>query len=119
LIIRIDRLYAGAPDCQFSFNFSTFIDGEERVVASNYPCSFVVDYCLGLYKLACEAAAMDDGSGKFNEFCKKHSLNMDIVHRWIRDNNIASAADAQNLARAIYGQVSEQAAANEAYALTA
>jgi hypothetical protein len=117
-------IHAGAVDCKFSVNLSTFIDGQERVVASIYPCSFVVDYCLGLYKLACEAAAMDDGSGKFYEFCKANSLNMDVVHRWMRDNNIASPADAENLVRAIYGQVSEQAAAsetaaNEAYALTA
>lgn len=117
-------IFAGAVDCKFSVNLSTFIDGEERVVASIYPCSFIVDYCLGLYKLACEAAAMDDGSGKFYEFCKANSLNMDVVHRWMRDNNIASRADAENLVRAIYGQVPEQApasetAANEVYALTA
>jgi hypothetical protein len=118
------KLAAGAADCKFSVNLSTFIDGEERVVASIYPCSFIVDYCLGLYKLACEAAAMDDGSGKFYEFCKANSLNMDVVHRWMRDNNIASRGDAENLVRAIYGQEPEQApasetAANEAYALTA
>lgn len=118
------KLAAGASDCKYSVSLSTFVDGEERVVASIYPSSFVVDYCLGLYKLACEAAAMDDGSGDFYSFCKANSLNMDIVHRWMRDNNIASAADAQNLARTIYGQAFEQAdtsetAANEAYVLTA
>jgi hypothetical protein len=117
-------IFAGAVDCKFSVNLSTFIDGEERVVASIYPCSFIVDYCLGLYKLACEAAAMDDGSGKFYEFCKANSLNMDVVHRWMRDNNIASRGDAENLVRAIYGHEPEQApasetAANEVYALTA
>lgn len=114
-----NKLAAGAADCKFSVNLSTFVDGEERVVASIYPCSFIVDYCLGLYKLACEAAALDDGSGKFYEFCKANSLNMDVAHRWMRDNNIASPADAENLVRAIYGHKHEQAAANEAYALTA
>lgn len=113
------KLAAGAADCKFSVNLSSFIDGEERVVASIYPCSFVVDYCLDLYKLACEAAAMDDDSGRFDEFCKKHTLNMDIVHRWMRDNNIASPADAESLLQAIHGQVSEQVAANELYAMTA
>ncbi len=118
------KLAAGAADCKFSVNLSTFVDGEERIVASIYPSSIILDYCLNLYKLSCEAAAMDDGSGKFDEFCRKYSLNMDIVHRWMRDNNIASPADAENLARAIYGHVSEQAAAsetaaNEAYALIA
>lgn len=117
-------IFAGAVDCKFSVNLSTFIDGEERVVASIYPCSFIVDYCLNLYKLACEAAATDDGSGKFYQFCKANSLNMDLVHRWMRDNNIASRADAKNLVRAIYGHEPEQTpaietAANEAYALTA
>jgi hypothetical protein len=117
-------IFAGAVDCKFSVNLSTHIDGEERVVASIYPCSFIVDYCLGLYKLACEAAALDDGSGKFYQFCKANSLNMDIVHRWMRDNNIVSRTDAENLVRVIYGQVSEQAAAsetaaNEVYVLTA
>ena len=117
-------IFAVAVDCKFSVNLSTFIDGEERVVASIYPCSFIVDYCLNLYKLACEAAALDDGSGKFYQFCKANSLNMDLVHRWMRDNNIASTADAQHLARAIYGHEHEQTpasetAANEAYALTA
>jgi hypothetical protein len=117
-------ILAGAVDCKFNVSLTAWIGDEERVVASIYPCSFIVDYCLGLYKLACEAAAMDDGSGKFYEFCKANSLNMDIVHRWMRDNNIASPADAKNLARAIYGHEPEQApasetAANEVYALTA
>ena len=112
-------ILAGAVDCKFNVSLTAWIGDEERVVASIYPCSFIVDYCLGLYKLACEAAAMDDGSGKFYEFCKANSLNMDIVHRWMRDNNIASPADAKNLARAIYGHEPEQAPANEAYALTA
>ena len=118
-------IFAGAVDCKFSVNLSTFIDGEERVVASIYPCSFIVDYCLNLYKLACEAAALDDGSGEFYQFCKANSLNMDVVHRWMRDNNIASRADAENLVRIIYGQVPDaeaaasETAANEVYALTA
>lgn len=116
-------ILADAVDCKFNVSLTAWIGDEERVVASIYPCSFVVDYCLGLYKLVCEAAALDDGTGKFHEFCKTHSLNMDVVHRWMRDNNLASAADAENLVRAIYGKVpqqaSEQTAANETFALTA
>ena len=117
-------IVAATVDCKFSVNLSAFVDGEEQVVASIYPCSFIIDYCLGLYKLTCEAAALDDGSSKFYEFCKEHSLNMDVVHRWMRDNNIASRADAENLVRAIYGhepehEAASETAANEAYALTA
>ena len=115
---------AATVDCKFSVNLSAIVDGEEQVVASIYPCSFIVDYCLGLYKLTCEAAALDDGSSKFYTFCKENSLNVDVVHRWMRDNNIASRGDAENLVRAIYGHEPEQTpasetAANEAYALTA
>jgi hypothetical protein len=112
-------IFAGAVDCKFSVNLSTYIAGEERIVASIYPCSFIVDYCLGLYKLACQAAALDDGSGRFYQFCKDNTLNMDVVHRWMRDNNILTPADAENLVHLIYGQAADQTPANEVYALTA
>jgi hypothetical protein len=112
-------VYGGTIDCKFSVNLSAFIDGEERVVASIYPSSYIVDYCLNLYNLTVEAAALDDGSGRFHEFCKTNGLNVNIVQRWMRDNNIASQADALNMAHVIYKGAPQQTAANGTYALKA
>ena len=114
-----DKISAGAADCEFNVSLSTCIDGKEQVVATIYPSAFIVDYSLNLHLLACQAAAMDAGTGDFRAFCDKHGLNMDIVHRWMRDNGIASAADAHAVLQSVRGKQPEHEAANEAYALTA
>ena len=110
---------ASCYDVMFNICLTTFVDGEERVVATIYPSSTIVDNCMGLYKLACEAAAMDDGTGKFANFCKEHGLNMDVIHRWMRDNNMEKRIDAENELRHIYGIAEPQEAANEVYEMTA
>jgi hypothetical protein len=114
-----DKISARASDCTFSVSLSTCIDGKEQVVATIYPSAFIVDYSLNLHLLACQAAAMDAGTGDFRAFCDKHGLNMDIVHRWMRDNGIASAADAHAVLQSVRGKQPEHEAANEAYVLTA
>lgn len=113
------KISAGAADCEFNVSFSTCINGKEQVVATIYPSAFIVDYCLNLYLLACKAATTDSNTGDFYAFCKANSLNMDLVHWWMQDNNIASAADAQAILQSLRGSPVEQAAANEAYVLTA
>ena len=75
------KISAGCYDVQFNVSLSATIDGEEHIVASIYPSSTIVEHCLSLYKLACEAAALDNGTGKFAAFCKEYGLNMDVVHR--------------------------------------
>ena len=114
-----NKIIAGCSDVKFNVCLSTFIDGEEHVVATIYPSSTIVEHCLSLYKLACEAAAMDDGSGKFEAFCKEYGLNMDVVHRWMKDNNMDERIDAENELRHIYGITAKQDAANETFELTA
>lgn len=44
---------------------------------------------------------------------------MDLVHWWMQDNGIASAADAQAVLQSIRGKPAKQDAANEVYVLTA
>jgi hypothetical protein len=113
------KISAGAADCEFNVSLSTCINGKEQVVATIYPSAFIVDYCLNLYLLACKAATTDSNTGDFYGFCKANSLNMDLVHWWMQDNNIASAADAQAVLQSLRGTPAEQAAANEVYVLTA
>ena len=110
---------ACCSDVKFTVCLSAFVDGEERVVATIYPSSTIVEDCLSLYKLSCEAAAMDDGTGKFANFCKEHGLNMDVIHRWMRDNNMEKRIDAENELRHIYSIAEPQEAANEVYEMTA
>jgi hypothetical protein len=62
---------------------------------------------------------MDDGTGKFANFSKVHGLNMDVIHRWMRDNNMEKRIDAENELRHIYSIAEPQEAANEIYELTA
>ncbi len=95
------------------------MDGEERVVATIYPSSTIVEDCLALYKLSCEAAAWDDGTGNFANFCDKFGLNMDVIHRWMRDNNMEKRIDAENELKHIHGIAQAQEAANEVYEMTA
>jgi hypothetical protein len=116
---KSNGITAGCYDVRFTVSLSTYVDGEERVVATIYPSSTIVEDCLSLYKLSCEAAAMDDGTGKFANFCKEYGLNMDVIHRWMRDNNMEKRIDAENELRQIYGIAAAQEAANEVYELTA
>lgn len=37
------KISALAADCEFNVSLSTYIDGKEQVVASIYPCAFIVD----------------------------------------------------------------------------
>ena len=116
---KSDGVTAGCYDVRFNVCLTTYVDGEERVVATIYPSSTIVEDCLTLYKLSCEAAAMDDGTGKFANFCKEYGLNMDVIHRWMRDNNMEKRIDAENELRHIYGIAQAQEAANEVYEMTA
>ncbi len=90
---------AGCSDIEFSVTLSTWVDGEERAVASIYPSYAIIKFCLELYRLTCEIAALDDGTNKFYAACKEHGLNMDIIHRWMKDNCIEGQADALEMAR--------------------
>lgn len=95
-----DKTYrAGCKDIEFTMTLSTWVDGEERAVASIYPSYAIIKLSLELYKLTCEVAALDDGSGKFYAACKANGLNMDVVHRWMKDNGIDGPADALEMAR--------------------
>jgi hypothetical protein len=113
------KITAIASDCKFNVSLSAYIDGKEQVVASIYPSSSLVNFCLDLYKLACEAAAIEGNGGDFFGFCKANSLDMDIVHRWMRDNEITNSAEAQAILRSIQVLPDKQSAANNEYALSA
>ena len=115
---------AGCYDVKFNVLLTVEADGEERVVTSMYPSRFIVDYCLALHKICCEAAYANKSNKGFSQFCKENELNMDVILRWMRDNDIRTKEDAVNELQHIYGYIADAEAsnviaANEQYALTA
>ena len=112
------KLEAYCCDVQFSLLLSVSDGNGERIVASIYPSSTILQECLALYKVSCKAAALDDGTGNFEAFCKEFGLNMDVVHRWMRDNQIADRNEANEILRAIYSDGVERLAANDGLAVT-
>ncbi len=96
-----NRYQAKCSDVKFSLTLSVSAGNEERAVATIYPSSTILEQCLSLYQLTCKIAALDSGKGDFYAACKEHGMNVDVVHRWMKDNCIASAEDAVEMARAI------------------
>ena len=114
----VKKLEAYCCDVQFSITLSVSDNTGERVVASIYPSSTILQECLALYKVSCKAAALDDGTGKFEAFCKEFGLNMDVVHRWMRDNQIADRNEANTILGAIYSEGEERLAVNDGMVAT-
>jgi hypothetical protein len=78
--------------CQF--NTKT---GQHEVVSVMYPNSTLETMAMDQYLLMLSVAATSDHDQNqdFYAMCKENGLDMDLVHRWMRANSIASAADAR------------------------
>lgn len=113
-----NRFAAICSDVEFSLSLSMVKDGKEQVIASIYPSSTILGQCLDLYVKCLHAVASDDGTGKFHSICKDYGLNMDVVHRWMRDNNVSGSSEALALLRATCNEENE-VAANDEYAVAA
>jgi hypothetical protein len=93
----------GACDVEFTYLMCTTDTktNQLKVVASLYPSSTLEQMALDTYIRACTAACLDDGTGKFNEFCKENGLNMDLVHSFMKINAIADSKAAGELLLAV------------------
>lgn len=79
---------------------------QHEVVAVLYPSSTLEDMAVDHYAIMLSVAARSDDDVAFRAQCKQLGLNMDLIHRWMRANNIADAATARLMGRSL------QAAAN-------
>jgi hypothetical protein len=78
--------------CQF--NTQT---GQHEIISIMYPSSTLETMAMDQYLLMLCVAASSDHDQNFYAMCKENGLNMDLVHRWMRANSIASAADARQV----------------------
>jgi hypothetical protein len=62
-----------------------------------YPSSTLENMAIDQYLLMLSVAAASDHDQDFYTMCKENGLNMDLMHRWMRVNEIASAADARQV----------------------
>lgn len=71
-----------------------------EVVAVLYPNSTFENQAMDDYLFMLGVAASSD-TNEFYHLCKQHGLNMDLIHRWMKANNIANAESARALAKAL------------------
>lgn len=86
-------------------NFST---GELEVVHVAYPDSEIERRALEMHNICCKAASLSDKSLEFYEFCAKHGLNMDILHRWMKVHGMTNSDDAKEEISRVHILLSEQ-----------
>lgn len=79
--------------CQFNHTTQ-----QHEVVAVLYPSSTLEDMAMDHYAIMLSVAAGSDDDVEFRAQCKQQGLNMDLIHRWMRANNIADAAAAKAMA---------------------
>lgn len=91
--------YSGADDVRFTYLMCVNgpLGGELKVVAALYPSSKIEQEALALFHIICNAVAYLDDGIKFEQFCTEHGLNMRMVQRFMRDNDITNAAMAREL----------------------
>jgi hypothetical protein len=68
-----------------------------KVVAALYPSAELERIALDDFLCACNAAAFDNDSNKFSDYCEDQGLNMDMVHRFMRSNSIGNFWQAREL----------------------
>jgi hypothetical protein len=71
-----------------------------EVVAAMYPSSAMEMLSMREYLEMLEVATYSD-SNEFYDKCAQHGLNMDILLRWMRANNITDAESARAIARSL------------------
>jgi hypothetical protein len=104
-IVSVNQPFASFPcasDVAFyhllcNFNLET---KQYEIVAAMYPSSTFESQALDNYLFMLGVAASSD-TNEFYHVCKQHGLNMDIILRWMKANNIADAASARTLAKAL------------------
>jgi hypothetical protein len=76
--------------CQF--NTKT---GQHEIISIMYPSSTLETMAMDQYLLMLSVATTSDHDQNFYALCKENGLNMDLMHRWMRVNEIASAGHAR------------------------
>ncbi len=72
-----------------------------QVVSAIYPNLEIEKLALETSQLTLLAAAYSD-KPSFHQFCKENGLNMDLVHRWMKSNGLATAKEARALAKKVH-----------------
>ncbi len=80
-----------------NFNIET---KQYEIVAAMYPSSTFESQAMDNYLFMLGVAASSD-TNEFYDLCKQHGLNMDIILRWMKANNIADAASARVIAKSL------------------
>ena len=80
-----------------NFNLKT---KQYEIVAAMYPSSAFESQAMDNYLFMLGVAASSD-TNEFYELCKQNGLNMDIILRWMRANNIADAESARVISKAL------------------
>ena len=81
--------------CNFNLQTKQF-----EIVAAMYPNSTFESQAMDNYLFMLGVAASSD-TNEFYDLCKQHGLNMDIIHNWMKSNNIADAASARVIAKSL------------------
>ena len=80
-----------------NFNLKT---AQYEIVAAMYPSSTFESQAMNNYLFMLGVAANSDAN-EFYDLCKQNGLNMDIIHNWMKANNIADAASARVIAKSL------------------
>ncbi len=94
------KVEAIASDVEFTITLSHNRNGREKILATLYPSSNLQRACLEEYLLACSVAAFFD-SDHFYDICKDQGFNVDIMHRWMRDNNLHTDSEVSELLKRV------------------
>jgi hypothetical protein len=95
-------IFPGALDVAFyhllcEFNLKT---NQYEIVAVMYPNCKLESQSMDNYLFMLGVAASSD-TNQFYHLCKQFGLNMDLIHRWMKANNIADAAYARLIAKSL------------------
>ena len=80
------------------FNHATM---QHEIVSVVYPTSTLEAQALGAHLTMLEVASQSEDHTKFYALCKELGMNMDILHRCMYSNNMATAEDAVTVVQAI------------------
>ena len=80
-----------------NFNLKT---NQYEIVAVMYPNSTIESQAMSHYLFMLGVAASSD-TNQFYQLCEQHGLNMDLIHRWMKANNIADAESARVIAKSL------------------
>jgi len=92
------------------FNMAT---NAYEIIGVMYPSSVLETQAMSEYLTMLDVATSSDHDTLFYQRCKELGLNMDIMHNWMRANNIADAAAARCMGTELIDKAILQISANK------